>query len=180
MGQGLSGSSKLIIAARGYSKEQSQIQADPISGAIRGEQPIQLTFAICRPSKNEQKADPYRSTESEALSVSGPLARPKSQSELLFTGGHHRRGLRHHHRSHVLRHHPHRSHVLRRNCDHHRELRQSGRPRRSHAYHRHRSWGYWAERLAWAGFEASESSVLLLLEAILEVTCHGSLVGYPA
>jgi hypothetical protein len=32
MGQGLSGSSKLIIAARGYSKEQSQIQADPIFG----------------------------------------------------------------------------------------------------------------------------------------------------
>jgi hypothetical protein len=32
MHQGLSGSSKLIIAARGHSKEQSQIQADPIFG----------------------------------------------------------------------------------------------------------------------------------------------------
>jgi hypothetical protein len=41
------------------------------------EQPFQLTFAKCRPSKNAKKADPYRCTEGETLSVSGPLGRPK-------------------------------------------------------------------------------------------------------
>ena len=42
MGQGLSESSKLIIAARGYSKEQSQIQADPIFGPYAGSGPLPL------------------------------------------------------------------------------------------------------------------------------------------
>jgi hypothetical protein len=39
--------------------------------------------------------------------------------------------------------------------------------------------GICSERFGWAGFEVPGSSVPLLPEAILEVTCHGVLVGFP-